>query len=289
MKTHNIDERHRLLEFDSVLDLVRYAESPCKMKDDTRVSLHDAYTRDDWDYNEGWLGTLHLTKHGWPEGAAKMRALADKLYEKIAPKVNVWQGTRHDVCGAGVDMSAYLSGEPECMIAFEQSKTDAAPPVDILISCSCSYNIAADIICNRGAAILATIDALEQSGCSVSVTVEFTDAKGGYETVNTIRIKRPGEVLDADALAFAIMHPAFFRRLCFASLEHEPAKFRRALTVKLDGKYGHVVDCRNPGAAVYFGALGSKYGYITEDDAIETVLGILRRKHSDLLADNVAC
>jgi len=260
------------------------------MKDNARESLI-ADTSEDWDYSEGWKGAHYIAKHGWPYGALKMRKLADKLYEKIAPKVNIWQGTQHDVSGAYVDIGAYLSGAPECMVAFEERETNAAHPVDMLISCCYSWKIPADVICNRGAAILATIDALEQSGCSVSVTVEFTDAKGGYEVVNTIRIKRPGEVLDADALAFAIMHPAFFRRLCFASLEHEPYNVRRALGVRPTGTYGIVRDNRNPGEAVYFSSLKYEHRerYGTEAKAIDAVLGILRRKHADLLVDNVAC
>jgi len=284
-------------EYASVAELVEHGQAPCDMPDYRRAS-QDTTCPESWDYGVGYQGALELVKTGWVQGAEKMRTLADAMYEKIAPQVTTWHETEHAISGACVDVGAYLTGAPECMLEFKPTERAGAPPVDIVVSICASYKVTAEQICNKGAAILAAIDVLEQRGCAVSVRAEFTtcyttkSSRIPYRLSYVIILKRPGEVLDVDAMAFVLMHPAMSRRLIFAAMEHAPAMYRKVLTVTLEGAYGRVQAHPNYSTndnTIYIGPIShSQIGmrhWETPKLAVDSVLKYL--KPTGLITDTV--
>jgi len=267
--------------FDNLAEYAAYAESPCDMANNERHSLTNP-SSDRWDYSTGLDGAIALVRSGWPEGTRKMREAADAIYERIAPRVAIFGNTEHAVSGASIDIAAYVEGIPECMLEFVETETQAARPVDMLISASFWHGVSADVVCNRGAAILAAIEALDRRGCSVTVTVEDSSGKrkasGSYMVTYAVTLKRPGEIIDTDALAFALMHPAYCRRIGFAAAEHAPAMFRRFIGITGDGTYGGAVSHPEPSACVQFPAIGTNTAdYITPEKAVKAVLNILKQ------------
>ena len=271
------------VEFDSVADFAAYGQTACDIPDAERSSLN-ADGGEAWDYGIGYQGALELVGAGWPQGAEKMRTLADAMYEQIAPQVTVWQETEHAVSGACVNVGAYLTGAPECMLEFKPTEKAGAQPVDLLVSFSYAAIMDADTICNRGAAILAAVDALEHRGCTVSVIAESTSygctksTGARYDVTYRVVLKRQGEVLDVDALAFALMHPAFCRRLEFAALEHAPKRYRQVLGVGAASRYGKATEYPMPDNSVYIEPIkrSNSAGFSTPDSAAEVILAALR-------------
>jgi hypothetical protein len=184
------------------------------------------------------------------------------------------------------------------MLEFKPTEKAGAPPIDIVVSGCASYKVSAEQICNKGAAILAAIDVLEQRGCAVSVRAEFTSGETTqgssipYRLSYTVTLKRPGDVLDVDAMAFALMHPAMLRRVIFAAKEHSPAMYRKVLGIDVDGSYGRVQahpDYSTNDNTIYIGPiLHSQIGmrhWETPELAIESVLKYL--KPTGLITDTV--
>jgi len=282
---------HKTIEhqFSGLAEFAAYGNAPCDMPDEERASLlhHD---EPEWDYCAGYGGALAMARGGWPGGAQIMRETADKMYEKIAPRVPVFGNTEHAVSGAAVDIAAYVEGVPECMLEFVESRVDAPKPVDIMISLAFSCDIPADEVCNRGAAILAAVDVLNNRGCAVSIAVNSTITKAAessgvrYTLSNTFIVHSPGEVMDIDTLAFCLMHPALLRRLCFAAMEHAPGLYRRVLGIKSGRGYGRTADANIPAGTVYFDKFDTPGRFSTPDKAVETVLNVLKQ-HGLTIAD----
>lgn len=207
------------VKFDSELEVLEYQKrKPCSSY---RLASMETPPEESWDLNVDYLGALILCKKGWPEGTKKVKEIADRLYDKIAPKVNLFLATRYDVCGVQPDMGRFLSGTPECMLDFETQTVRGNKQVDLLINCSASYGIKSDIINNRGATILAITEILHRLGCCVSVSI-FNLSTVWNESdrlcLETL-VHDSGSHLDVDSLAFTITHPAFFRRLLFGVQE----------------------------------------------------------------------
>ncbi|MBE3037547.1 MAG: hypothetical protein IMZ62_01850, partial [Chloroflexi bacterium] len=103
-----------LSEMVAVKDMPLPADIPSH--DVCASSSFGQYPEQSWDMGVGFDGAVHLATHGWPEGADRVKALAARFYDKIAPRVQRSSACRMAVDGAGVDVSAYLAGEPECMV-----------------------------------------------------------------------------------------------------------------------------------------------------------------------------
>ena len=277
---------HKAIEhqFSGLAEFAAYGQTPCDMPDSERQSLQASFGHD-WDYGVDYAGAMELVRGGWPEGARKMRETADKMYEKIAPRVPVFGNTEHAVSGAAVDIAAYVEGIPECMLEFMESRVEAPKPVDIMVSIAAAANVTADEVCNKGAAILAAVDVLNNRGCAVTIGIDVTTtnderAAMRYTLTYSAPLHSPGEVLDIDALAFVLLHPAMLRRIAFAAREHAPEVFRKKIGITGAGDYGQSMNHpATPPETLYFPRLreDNKYDYSTPEKAVETVLSILKQ------------
>ena len=201
-------------------DFASLAECLTFARREPEVALPYRTTRAD--HGRGWCngvsfeGALALAEGGWIDGVQKMQAIAQRLYDTIAPRATVYQNTEHALVGAMLDIGAYVMGEPECMLDFVASEAKAPRHVDIMVNISAASLISTDTIINRGAAILACIEVLEHSGCTVAVSVASC-SRDRHRTID-IRacVKSPGVPMDTDRLAFVLAHPAMLRRIILA-------------------------------------------------------------------------
>ena len=93
--------------------------------------------------------------------------------------------------------------------------------VKLVISAVCNQDRDGDVYERRGAAIVATIQAIELNGytCELWANYDAHDRRTGADIHLAIKLKSYGDALDLDRVAFALSHPAHFRRLVFAQLE----------------------------------------------------------------------
>ena len=147
------------------------------------------------------------------------------------------------MAGDAVDIGAFLTGEPECMLVREEEEVNV-PVVEIWFRLGCPANIKGKQLMNQGVAMLAAIDKIEAQGIRVKLVAWYQGWGRHRETVKERRfhfscvVKRADEPLHLHTLAFAIAHPAFFRRLVFAVIERQGSKDQTGSFT--DGGYGGI-------------------------------------------------
>jgi len=119
-------------------------------------------------------------------------------------------------------MGSYLAGDPRPRIDARRTNDDSngkGKAVTIMVNAASSAAISADSLARKGAAILTLIDALESAGRPVEVIVGSYSLKGRRALDVRVTLKRAGQRMSLDALAFAIGSPDFFRRVIFGARE----------------------------------------------------------------------
>lgn len=179
---------------------------------------------------ETWEEAYHLATHGWPEGRRLVEKLSAEIVERIVG-AGLVQVTQYDVEGDDLDIGRYLLGEPEVWGYLEDTDTRvesfAKPKViHLVLNLSASAAINKSTLIARGAAAAALVDILEMHNvrCEVTLTESVTPSTGsrrGHSEFH-IPVKKPGDSLQMDQLAFLMAHPASLRRIVFAVNERLP-------------------------------------------------------------------
>jgi hypothetical protein len=230
-------------EFDSVAALASYADAtPSIMPTSARSSRGEG--RSSFSGVASWAEALQLARSGWPDGCAEIEALTAQIFAAVADRV-LRSEVITDVCGEMIDMGSYCEGRPDCWLATHHSDELACgtQTVTIVADVCASAGIGKDVIFTRGAALTALVAALELAGrpCEVIVTA---NTKLAAEV--RVLVKRAGEPLQLDALAFALAHPAMLRRMMFAVWETAPRSVLRECGIYPNKGYGAV--CETTGA-----------------------------------------
>jgi len=171
----------------------------------------------DW-AGASWDGALALATTGWnvpvPEVDLAVAALRDDLSDRVgAPSL----APVRDVTGSEVDVAAYLTGVPECMIEYEPRRLSShGRVVTFLIPAVYSHTVPHTHVVNRGVALAALCSAIVTAAHSVEVWSGYACSLYGAGRYSAVaRVISAGEPLDVARLMFAMAHPAMLRRLWF--------------------------------------------------------------------------
>jgi hypothetical protein len=177
-------------------------------------SENDEDTSHGWDLNVGWSGALLLSVLGWPEGRAKIgEGLADLPQVERAQRY-----TKYDVSGDRPDIQRMLAGDPMHMVSRPKRRVEQ-PITTIVLNMAMNVNVSSTSCVNLGVAMASMIDAIENRGQRVELTVVHNSMLNSIEVCTGWGVKQARDPLDLDQLAFAIAHPASFRRIGFAMRE----------------------------------------------------------------------
>lgn len=147
-----------------------------------------------------------------------------------------------DVSGSLVDVGAFVSGEPECMIEIPPARTTKfGRVVTLCASISYSSAISEKTLIARGKVITALALELSRLGIGLELYADFSAS--GYDTAKrTLRsrvlVKGPNDVLDPAKILFAYAHPGMLRVLALCAMHGLPQSFKDALGVSSWGGYG---------------------------------------------------
>lgn len=186
------------------------------------------YDQSSQDPEHGWAGAtfpeaIRIAREGWPEGTARL--VRDLEAATPLARAGITNAITYDVGGALPDVPLFVAGDPAHMITFAPTEKRAGRIVRVACNQFVSAKCSAQAINNRGAAILSWIDAIEQQGHQAELCAIYYEAcRKAREHVfcTEIPVKRAGEPMELDRLAFLFAHPAMFRRLHFAIHEqHE--------------------------------------------------------------------
>jgi len=194
-----------------------------------------------------------------------------------------WQMV-NDVTGGGVDLDAYLRGEPECMLNFfPVSDQVVAPIVTLVIATGILGHVSDTAITERGKRVMALLAAIELAGVQCEIWSDSTThgrRSGGDVTGRiSVRLKAAGEAFDAGTMMYAMTHDSMHRTLGFNTKDHFPAgKFREGMGGNAGygstalGDLIHADDY--PAGTVYIPALRSNSDTLNVEHALRD-LGLL--------------
>lgn len=138
-----------------------------------------------------------------------------------------------DCEGAYPDVATYLSGDPECMVAFAPTPK---PPefLHLIVNTVIDYGVSSEELYDRGRYLLSVIDSLESRGIRVKLTVEDSNERPFHSTLS-ISVRDYQDPMDEALIAYVLGHPSFFRTCQFALADGALDKhgIRHGLAVKL--------------------------------------------------------
>lgn len=157
----------------------------------------------------------------WKDGVTRMSKIrADIAMGKEWRKVMY----RRPNMPGSLMMGDFTAGHPEPYAAVKRkpdnnSRKGKSPVVKVFINLACSAAISNTSLEARGSAVLAMVDAIEASGYAAEVVVGSHSRVGRNTYDYRITVKRPGQPLNLNSVAFAMGNPDTFRRFIFGSRE----------------------------------------------------------------------
>jgi hypothetical protein len=219
---------------------------------------------------------MELARYGWKQGLEQISPIYDRITARIGSYMPV-EVMRHDVSGEFVDVGAMLQGNPEHMIAFDEelSQRKKQRIIKVVYNVSASGNIHSEIMMRRGSVACALIDALSRCGCIAELVVSDWAGSGGKLYGLEVPVKKAGEPLCIERVAFACGHPAMLRRVAFAVEETEPTDIREHFSFY--SGYGRAVDApKDRQGDLYFGAMvGGDPRWKSDNAAVQATLKMI--------------
>ncbi|UED88402.1 hypothetical protein K4G22_11170 [Streptomyces profundus] len=171
-----------------------------------------------------WPEALRLATDGWtrqvPEVEAAIATLRERVRDEVVTTMLVptW-----DVTGSEVDVGAYLSGVPECMVdATPQRVSTRGRVVTFLVPAGYTNATPHASVRNRGLALAALCSAIIAAGHSAEIWSGMCVHVEGERYVSVARVISAAEPFDLGRLIFVLAHPAMLRRLWLAVWDSAP-------------------------------------------------------------------
>ncbi len=185
----------------------------------TRKDLDTAFGRhNDGGLGPAWFGnmTFDQARDMARSGNESMVDEANKLLDKLdavteGVPLRQWQPS---VTGAYPSIGDYVVGRPDCMRLI--APTQDVSPIKIYVGIATSAALSGDDVLKRGVTLLALVLKLQQiRPVTLTLLNENGDYKPGKDFLQVIPVdSNPLSIAHA---AFALAHPAFARRLAYAT------------------------------------------------------------------------
>lgn len=184
----------------------------------------------EWDLKAGYAGAVDMALKGWNEGAERVQE-ALKAFPLQTPAPD----TRTDVYGFRPHVPRFCAGAPDSMIRHAPvAETGAGKVLTLVIPIIAPWYVSAEHMANFGVAVAQYVNQMEMNGTRVEVIAAMANAwdltgktvngtvqptESAWRVSQTWTVKNADQPLDLAVVAFAIGHPAMYRRLGFALLE----------------------------------------------------------------------
>jgi hypothetical protein len=194
---------------------------------DTPSTASSMAKESDWDPWSGcatYTKALELAKSGNPDGYRQMKAQGQAMLSELGSLVEVPTTILNDEPGGySFDVERVVQGDPDhwMHVKHDIRSGKSSTIVTIVFNGTASASISTDVMIARGVAVGVAVILLEQAGLNVELIAGLASSNhqtGVGETY--IPIKRTGDDYSPLAMAYAIAHPSFLRRLGFALWEY---------------------------------------------------------------------
>lgn len=202
-----------MLKFESWSEFLAYfKDKPILATEPKSMTVGDYGFRQTNSFDEA----MDLAVNGWASKAAEVEAVATPIIDRVSSLVERYD-LRSDVEGIGIDIGAYVNGEPECWNRFEESTSPAVGTKHLKIVFNCGLSAGTDksIVTAKGTAIFALIKSLEFANirCELWVSKCSTSRQSGNFHGSMVKVKSADQDLDGPRAAFALCHPSMPRRM----------------------------------------------------------------------------
>jgi hypothetical protein len=200
--------------FESLGDFLKASQQPSLSSADS--SKREGREGEEFTGVRTFADAVKMAERGWPEGRAKLMTAmaAAQSTPSFTPSIVM------DVAGAYPIAALAAAGDPCSMVDLAPVEDRVRPIVRLLIQRAGSSAYSTDEFMSYGAAIMSYIEGLEGAGFRCEITVCFaSDLQSDGDQCTTVLVKRAEEPIELDRMAFVMVHPAFFRRICFAVYE----------------------------------------------------------------------
>jgi hypothetical protein len=188
-----------------------------------------------------WYGTHDLEEAydlaitGLPSMEKEIKRYEDSVTVNLG-RVESFTYSNYDVSGDDVDVSRYIDGVPENMIAYHTEERKGGKIISLLVQGAYLADVPVSLVMRRGAAILALCNLLENAGYRLEINyMAASHSPLGNELAVIFPVKKSDELLDVARLAYCFCHPSMFRRLVFRFRETLPERIMDAVGVKSGG------------------------------------------------------
>jgi hypothetical protein len=277
---HWKDATHWTIYGEDVSDVARYLEANPSHWPSNQA--RDKGYGSSWDLGADWQTCLRMAREGWSEGAERLHASLAVLM----PPNDKETETRYDVAGHFPDVARYVAGDPAHMI--RRGRTHGHPPVvNIVVAATASGGVPAQSYANFGAAMTNVIDRIEAGGRRVELHVMFPNQLRGRRVLAGWKVKAAEDHCDLAQIAFAIGHPAAYRRFGFGLWEQTDREdypgmgYGRCVPfTKADAEHMHMEEC------IIINAEGGKlFACSTPDAALKWVAETLNSTAVETLVE----
>lgn len=216
---HRIENGVSKYQFDSLGEVSRWITDERKRW--TYNTSHDNGASKSWDLGAGYDEAVRMAREGWLEGAER----AAEHLKALTPKEPA-PALRTDFYGHMPHVPRFCAGAPDNMIRHHPTPTLGNGRVlTLYVPINANYHTKAAYMANFGIGLAHYVDQLEQDG--IRVELYATQSNDGFNKHNGAAarvnfawlLKHADQPVDLAVLAFAVGHPAMFRRLGFAMLE----------------------------------------------------------------------
>lgn len=223
MATLGKDYVHRAFDWQEWCD---YSEQGAK-----HPRFADKLGADDWDGGWNFSDTIdHARTDGYSDAIPDAKQLLTRIETDLGEGMVQGFVQVFDVAGSEVDMGRYMSGIPECMAESVPMKVmRTGRVIQVAIPVCYSSDIHAETIKQRGAAVMALVDAFAMMQHPVEIYA--VDARHGHtrKSANrfsyTIKVQGADEPLNMGRIMYALAHPSMLRKMGFAANWNEDAEF----------------------------------------------------------------
>lgn len=161
---------------------------------------------------------LHLARHGWEDPVMEAFDVADRAVSMVETEVDMAEPV-HAVTGAEVDIGAYMSGEPECMVEYPfQKQSNVGNVVTMIADVQCSAGVSNRAVMQRGFVIAGLAMALNRLGHQTDLWVSdeyFARTRPNERVIIRTHVKSPNDFIDPARIMFAYAHPGVQRGMGF--------------------------------------------------------------------------
>ena len=196
----------------SLVDLYQYmADNDDRLPNDTHSDIISDQ-RTQFTGTKTFQDALSLAEYGW-DNRKKVSQIANQL--EVTSNAQIKQSTTTmAVAGSYVDIGTYMSGDPNCMVEFEEQ--DSPKTIRVGFNISSSAETSKTAFHCRGAIVLALLAKLAESGYSTEIIVyESCASYEDHEHTDAFVLKASDSFMDEDSISFWCSHPSALRRLMF--------------------------------------------------------------------------